>query len=366
VDEVEGLTAMTMIGSEKERVANFSNAALPAMAYEPKSPRHSMTTYDNQRDGSEGEPDGNENGLRQRSASDSHLNLKGDKSDHKQTLAYWKLEKQLRLAGDQLASKSEEVSTLQEHKSTLEREMDDLTVTLFEEAHEMVRVEKEARHKDHVLLKETQDQTEVLMAELKALKELVAHMRKNNGKDPAYIAKGKGGKAPAPRPEVPQPEKQRQYDSNLFTELLKWHTSPSLSAGSDFIKRVTREDVEPCIAFHPKTAELSAKLLAVVKAGELVLEEKKDATTGDVCALSLAKRSCPHRIRFVASEGAAPEYLSITQLVRNRLIALAELYRYLGYITKGLVKAPIDVVYWKVIKLRSDVSRTRLGLGIEP
>ena len=59
--------------------------------------------------------------------------------------------------------------------------MDDLTVTLFEEAHEMVRVEKEARHKDHVLLKETQDQTEVLMAELKALKELVAHMRKNNG-----------------------------------------------------------------------------------------------------------------------------------------------------------------------------------------
>ncbi len=43
-------------------------------------------------------------------------------------------------------------------------EMDDLTVTLFEEAHEMVRVEKEARHKDHVLLKETQDQTTVLMA----------------------------------------------------------------------------------------------------------------------------------------------------------------------------------------------------------
>ena len=42
--------------------------------------------------------------------------------------------------------------------------MDDLTVTLFEEAHEMVRVEKEARHKDHVLLKETQDQTTVLMA----------------------------------------------------------------------------------------------------------------------------------------------------------------------------------------------------------
>ena len=43
-------------------------------------------------------------------------------------------------------------------------EMDDLTVTLFEEAHEMVHVEKEARHKDHVPLKETQDQTTALRA----------------------------------------------------------------------------------------------------------------------------------------------------------------------------------------------------------
>ena len=54
-----------------------------------------------------------------------------------------------------------------------------------------------------------------------------------------------------------------RYDSNLFTELLAWHSNPSLSPSSDFIRRVMREDVVPCMHFHPKTAELSAKLLEV-------------------------------------------------------------------------------------------------------
>ena len=69
-----------------------------------------------------------------------------------------------------MATKSEKVAELEEYKGNLEREMDELTVTLFEEAHEMVRVEKEARHKDHMLLllQETQDKSSVLQEELKA------------------------------------------------------------------------------------------------------------------------------------------------------------------------------------------------------
>ena len=94
-----------------------------------------------------------------------------------------KLETQLRLAKDKLATKSEKVAELEEYKGNLEREMDEFTVTLFEEAHEMVRVEKEARHKDHMLLlQETQDKSSVLQEELKALKALVEHMQKTSGK----------------------------------------------------------------------------------------------------------------------------------------------------------------------------------------
>ena len=95
-----------------------------------------------------------------------------------------KLETQLRLAKDKLATKSEKVAELEEYKGNLEREMDEFTVTLFEEAHEMVRVEKKARHKDHMLLllQETQDKSSVLQEELKALKALVEHMKKTSGK----------------------------------------------------------------------------------------------------------------------------------------------------------------------------------------
>ena len=48
----------------------------------------------------------------------------------------------------------------------------------------MMRVEKEARHKDHMLLllQETQDKSSVLQEELKALKALVEHMQKTSGK----------------------------------------------------------------------------------------------------------------------------------------------------------------------------------------
>lgn len=89
-----------------------------------------------------------------------------------------------------MATKSEKVAELEEYKGNLEREMDEFTVTLFEEAHEMVRVEKEARHKDHMLLllQETQDKSSVLQEELKALKALVEHMQKTSGK-------GGGGEA---------------------------------------------------------------------------------------------------------------------------------------------------------------------------
>lgn len=49
---------------------------------------------------------------------------------------------------------------MEEYKKSLTIEMDELTTTLFEEAHEMVRVEKEARHKDRILLEETRQECE--------------------------------------------------------------------------------------------------------------------------------------------------------------------------------------------------------------
>ena len=155
------------------------------------------------------------------------------------------------------------------------------------------------RHRDNVLLTETRDQTSVLQAELKALKELVEHHRKQGGgKSKGYVSKGEVEAAKAEEEEAIAKEAQI-YDVCLFNELLQWHSSPSLEANSEFMKRLIREDVGPCLAFHSKTAVLCEELLATIKAGELVLERVATPSAEDVCSLSMAKRSCTHRIRHL-------------------------------------------------------------------
>ena len=54
--------------------------------------------------------------------------------------------------------------------------MDDLATTLFEEAHEMVRGEKAARHEAEKRMAEAQSKIDVMEEELKALKTIVSHL----------------------------------------------------------------------------------------------------------------------------------------------------------------------------------------------
>jgi Rab-3A-interacting protein len=84
------------------------------------------------------------------------------------------MERELRQAQDELRKGREEVARALAYKKQMEDEMADLQGTLFEEAHEMVRSEKEARHKDNVRLRETEERVLLLTEELKALKALVA------------------------------------------------------------------------------------------------------------------------------------------------------------------------------------------------
>ncbi len=56
------------------------------------------------------------------------------------------------------------------------------------------------------------------------------------------------------------------------------------------MKRVMSDDVNPCLAFHPKTAALSEKLLTAIVANMLVIEMAPAPAGEDVvCALTLGK-----------------------------------------------------------------------------
>ena len=64
------------------------------------------------------------------------------------------------------------------------------------------------------------------------------------------------------------------------------------------------------IGFHPKTSKLSAQLLIDVQEGQLIVETAKSGSPDDVCALTLAKRMCAHRVKRPTAAGATagPEW----------------------------------------------------------
>eukprot|EP00040_Diaphanoeca_grandis_P016269 m.83867 g.83867 ORF g.83867 m.83867 type:complete len:474 (+) comp25681_c0_seq1:447-1868(+) len=394
-EERDGLTAMTMISATDKagREVKYSNAGLPTMHYE-NTPARSLSDNSptkrklrKQRSGSEFAiviPDPileNEPKCHlKRTSSDPGLDhvAKTSESETKQILAYWKIEKELRVAQDALEKKSEEMKDMEVYKANLTREMDDLTSTLFEEAHEMVRIEKEARHKDNILLKETNDKSTVLQEELKALKLIVAAQQPLRGKH------GKSSSKSSNKQETNSDQDTAienavdptwPVDTMLFNEFMKWHITPSLEEDTTFMRRVITEDIRPCLRFHSKTSAQSIALLKVIKDNNLIIEEIQGAKE-ELCSLSLHKRTCGFRLKSVEkvldkdSDSTVcalvgeKEWLHISGPVRNRVICVCNYYTYVRYVVQGIVKATIPEIYWRLVDLRLQINKARLGFPV--
>lgn len=315
--------------------------------------------------------------LLRRSSSQPNLNCREDSDDDggednaaEQTLAYWRLETEIRLAKDTLLIKEEEVNQARAQERALAEEMQDLAGTLFEEAHAMVQIEKEAREKDRTHLEETQSNASVLQEELKALKAIVAHLQENHG---ARGSSGCGRAADAGEPDVPYSEVARNVNPVLFNEFMMWHRGPSLEADkSEFMKRIVAEDVTPCMAFNSATAAMTRNVLSVIIDNMLVIEAVSNSVTGmtsadEICELSRTKRPCTFRLKEAggAKNKLIDGHLKICADTRNRVISVCNFYTYIRYITQGLVKASMPDVYNKIIGLRLDMNKARLGIEID-
>lgn len=368
-EEIEGLTAMTMISAEDGpgRPVSFANVDLPKMMYD--SPQKAKSGAETKPPTPNEEVNATNNMLLRRTNSDPcNLNKRiGDNEESKQTLSYWKLEKEFRKAQDELLKRAEQVATLEQYKKTLTQEMDDLTTTLFEEAHEMVRIEKEARHKDHVLLEETRAKSAVLQEELKALKKLVA----SHAKDEKSMTRRASAAQLSNTLADEAPEASRPTDAVLFNEFMKWHIKPSLKPESDYMRRVSGEDLRPCLNFSPKTATLSKALLHSIIENTLVIEAVTGEDTAGVCAFSQIKRACTFRIK--ACEPLPEklecdldkEWLYVCTSTRNRIICVCNFFTYARYVVQGIVKANLTVVYWKLNEHRLQITKARLGMPLE-
>ncbi|XP_044775327.1 guanine nucleotide exchange factor for Rab-3A isoform X2 [Neomonachus schauinslandi] len=225
------------------------------------------------------------------------------------------LKEELHKAQKELKLKDEECERLSKVREQLERELEELTASLFEEAHKMVR---EANMKQ--------------AASEKQLKE----------------ARGK-------------------VDTTLFAEFQAWRESPTLDKTCPFLERVYREDVGPCLDFTMQ--ELSALVRAAVEDNTLTIEPvasqslptMKVATvecgSTNTCALSGLARACRHRIRLGDSES----HYYISPSSRARITAVCNFFTYIRYIQQGLVRQEAEPMFWEITRLRKEMSLAKLG-----
>ncbi|XP_033012758.1 guanine nucleotide exchange factor for Rab-3A isoform X11 [Lacerta agilis] len=225
------------------------------------------------------------------------------------------LKEELHRAQKELKLKDEECERLSKVREQLEQELEELTASLFEEAHKMVR---EANTKQ--------------AASEKQLRE----------------ARGK-------------------VDSILFAEFQAWKESPTLDKSSSFLERIYQEDVGPCLDFTKH--ELSELIQAAVEQNTLTIEPVATQALPVVkvsaiecggpkkCALSGLSRACRHRIKL----GDSGNYYYISPSCRARITAVCNFFTYIRYIQQGLVRQDVELMYWEIMRLRKEMSIAKLG-----
>lgn len=298
------------------------------------------------------------------------------------------LKEELHKAQKELKLKDEECERLSKVREQLERELEELTASLFEEAHKMVREANTKQAASEKQLKEARGKIDMLQAEVTALKTLVitsTPASPNRELHPQLLSPTKAGPrkghlrhkstssalCPIACPaagHILTPDKEgKEVDTTLFAEFRAWRESPTLDKNSPFLGRVYREDVGPCLDFTVQ--ELSALVRAAVEDNTLTIEPVASHTPPTVkaaaaeyggtntCALSGLARACRHRIRL----GDSDSHYYISPSSRARITAVCNFFTYIRYIQQGLVRQDAESMFWEVTRLRKEMSLAKLG-----
>ncbi|XP_043980361.1 guanine nucleotide exchange factor for Rab-3A isoform X4 [Gambusia affinis] len=312
------------------------------------------------------------------------------------------LREQLDAAKMELKLKDKECERLSQVRNQLEQELEELTASLFEEAHKMVREANVKQAGAEKQLKEAQGKIDVLQAEVTALKTLVLtstpsspnrqlHPQLQSSGSRGSYRRGGGhirtnsvGAAFQTSSGKPEPStvsiqsvatEEREMDSVLFAEFLLWRERPSLDRSSAFLSRVYREDIGPCLSFT--RSELSQLVQRAVENNSLTIEPVAmsalplvkasalecggpngfRASVETKCALSGLSRVCQHRIKL----GDKGSYYYISPSSRARITAVCNFFTYIRYILQGLVRQNEEQIFWEVMRLRREMAVAKLG-----
>ncbi|XP_029019166.1 rab-3A-interacting protein isoform X1 [Betta splendens] len=307
---------------------------------------------------------------------------------------YERLKEELAKAQRELLLKDEECERLSKVRDQLGQELEELTASLFQEAHKMVREANVKQANAEKQLKEALGKIDVLQAEVQALKTLVLSSPTSPvGELPSSVG---GGKTPfrkghsrnkstssailgtQPDPSATQPiiRECREVDSQLFGEFKAWKEEPTLERSCCFLERVYREDIYPCLTFSK--SELGSAILEAVEQNTLSVEpvgfqplpvvkasavecggpNGRRAEVVTKCALSGQTKTCKHRIKF----GDSSNYYYVSPYCRYRITAVCNFFTYIRYIHQGLVKQQdAEQMFWEVMQLRREMSFAKLG-----
>ncbi|XP_053169783.1 rab-3A-interacting protein [Scomber japonicus] len=198
-----------------------------------------------------------------------------------------RLKEELVKAQRELLLKDEECERLSKVRDQLSQELEELTASLFQEAHKMVREANVKQANAEKQLKEALGKIDVLQAEVQALKTLVLSsptspvgelpsagasktpFRKGHSRNKS-TSSAMMGTQPDPSATQPIVRECREVDSQLFGEFKAWKEEPTLERSCCFLQRVYREDIYPCLTFNK--SELGSAILEAVEQNALSVE----------------------------------------------------------------------------------------------
>ncbi|KAF7646719.1 hypothetical protein LDENG_00183250 [Lucifuga dentata] len=284
---------------------------------------------------------------------------------------YERLKEELVKAQRELLLKDEECERLSKVRDQLGQELEELTASLFQEAHKMVREANVKQANAEKQLKEALGKIDVLQAEVQALKTLVlssptspvGELPSGGGVKTAFRKGHSRNKSTSSAILGTQPDASatqpiirdcRETDSQLFGEFRAWKEEPTLDRSCCFLDRVYREDIYPCLTFSK--SELGSAVLEAVEQNTLSVEPVGFQSLPVVkasavecggpkkCALSGQTKTCKHRIKF----GDSSNYYYVSPYCRYRITAVCNFFTYIRYIHQGLVKQQdAEQMFWE-------------------
>jgi len=297
-----------------------------------------------------------------------------------------KLQAELKALRVQLEAKEEQVAKLSKIRDEVEAELEELTASLFQEAHRMVAEEMAKRAHAEKALAESDMKVDGLETEVSALKTLVItstpsmpnrhlhpHLRTGRGGSAGGRGGGGGGSESESGPPSPareghsslgslQGEEEKEetcVDPVLRAEYVTWKRSPSMEPSCQFLSRIYREDVTPCLDFP--VVELADRVRRAVQDNTLCLVPIKADTEANPRNCALMDQPVTSRYRLKLNMEEMEEGFLICQLARNRIAAVCDFLTYCRYVTQGMVKSSTNDVYWEVMGLRRRMACARLG-----